>query len=519
MLDYIIKNGIIVDGSGIEPIKGNIGISGDKITYVGSKEMPALTAIDADGLIVAPGFIDTHGHSEFIMLADNRAEGKLSQGVTSEINGNCGVSAAPLLGDAFAHRETDLKELGIRERWTSLRAYLDILRNQGISFNFATLCGHGNIRASVFGYKDRHPDKLEMNEMKALLSDALRDGAKGLSTGLIYPPGIYSDTGELIELSKILDAGCVYASHMRSEGDALIEAISEIINIGEQAAVNVHISHLKTSGKQNWWKIDDAIVMIDSARTKGLKLTCDRYPYIAASTDLDSILPSWVYEGGVASEMRRLNDKTARGRIISEISGRTDDYWRSVCVSSVKKSINKWMEGENILDISHKIDKSPEDTVIDIIADEDARAGAIFFSMSEDNLLRFLSLPYAMIGSDSSARSFSGITCVGKPHPRGFGSFARFIGKYVREGKLMSLSSAVKKITSLPASTFGLYGRGIIKQGYYADIVIFDYEKITDRATFKEPYRKSDGINYVFVNGALAIKEGEFTGALSGRIL
>lgn len=531
MLDYLIKDGIIFDGSGSEPVETNIGIRGDIIAYIGNKEIPAREAVDAKGLIVSPGFIDTHAHSEFTLLADGRAEGKISQGVTTEINGNCGLSAAPLYGEAFEHREADLKELGIKERWSTFKEYFQILKNKGIAINFATLCGHGNIRSSVIGYKDAAPDENSMNEMKRLLSDAVNDGARGLSTGLIYPPGVYSDTDELIELCKILTQPKnsfthspinplpIYASHMRSEGDELIEAVEEVIRIGKESRINVHISHIKTAGEMNWWKIDNVIELVERARKEGVGLTCDRYPYTAASTDLDTILPSWVYDGGVDEELRRLRDPDTLKRIKTEIGMKNENYWKGVCISSVTKSENKWMEGESVFDIASKLGGRPEDALFEILIDEKVRVGAIFFSMNEDNLRKFLSLPHAMIGSDSSARSFSGPTYTGKPHPRAFGSFPRFIGRYVRDEKLMPLSEAIRKMTSLAAETFGLKKRGMIKEGYYADIAVFDYEKIRDSAAFKEPFKMAEGIYYVFVNGKLVFKEGEFTGGIYGRVI
>ncbi len=519
MLDYLIKNGLVYDGSGSEPIETNIGIKDDRIAYIGTDEPPAGEIINANGLAVSPGFIDTHAHSEFTILADGRAEGKLSQGVTTEINGNCGLSAAPLYGDAFSYREADLKELGIEDRWSSFGQYFDILKYKGIAINFATLCGHGNIRASVVGYKNTAPNENALNEMKRLLSDAVEQGAKGLSTGLIYPPGVYSRTEELIELSRILSPDGIYASHMRSEGDALMEAIEEAVSIGKGAGIKVHISHIKTSGERNWRKADKAIELIEDARNSGIHVTCDRYPYIAASTDLDTVLPSWVYDGGVDEEIRRLKDKATAEKIKEDIGVKNENYWKGIFVSSVALDKNKWMEGENISDIALKLSKKPIDALFEIIIDEKARAGAIFFSMNEDNLKKFLSLSYTMIGSDSSVRSFSGPTCSGKPHPRGFGSFPRFIGKYVRDESLMPLPEAIRKMTSLPAETFGLKERGLIREGFHADITVFDYEKISDNATFKEPFKMAGGINYVFVNGNLVFRNGEFAGSRSGRVL
>lgn len=525
-MDYLIKDGLIIDGSGKDPIEANIGIKGDRISFVGRDEADAARVIDARGLIASPGFIDTHTHSEFTLLADNRAEAKISQGITTEVNGNCGLSAAPLYGEALEQREADLKELGIKERWATFGEYFSLLEKRGIAINFSTLCGHGNIRASVIGYKNRRPDEKEMAEMERLLSETLKQGAQGLSTGLIYPPGVYSDTEELIELckglnrkSQIANRNFIYTSHMRSEGDRLIESIEEVIEIGRKSCVHVHISHIKTSGEHNWQKIGKAIELMEKAKKEGIKLTCDRYPYIASSTDLDVVLPSWTFEGGRDEGLKRLKDSTIREKLKSGLSSKPDDYWKNIYISSVTKDENIWMEGENIFNISPKMGKAIEDAVLDILMDEGLRAGAIFFSMSEENLKRFLSLPYAMVGSDSSARSFSGITRSGKPHPRGFGTFPRFIGKYVRDEGLMPLPEAIRRITHLPAETFGLKQRGLIKEGYYADIVLFNYDRIIDKATFDDPYQRGDGIEYVFVNGSLAYKEGSYTNSLSGRML
>ncbi|MBI5203619.1 MAG: D-aminoacylase [Nitrospirae bacterium] len=532
-VDLLIKGGTVFDGTGNEPVEADIGINKDKIVFVNKKTgfkglrvrgFKSEKTIDAKGLAVTPGFIDTHAHSDFTLLADPRAEGKISQGVTTEINGNCGLSAAPLYKDAFEHREKDLKELGIKERWSTFEEYFRILKRKGIALNFVTLTGHGNIRASVIGYKDKKPDAKDLKKMQVLLRKAHDAGAIGLSTGLIYPPGIYSDTEELIKLCSAIrnpQSTFIYTSHMRSEGNKLIEAIKEIISIGKEAKIKVHVSHIKTAGKENWHKIGEAISLIENARGKGIKVTCDRYPYTASSTDLDTILPSWTYDGGAEEELRRLKSSNIREKIRKEILQRIhdEDYWESVSVSSVISQKNKWMEGKALSYISKKMKKSPVNTLFKILIEEKLRAGAIFSSMNEDNLKRFLSLPYAMIGSDSSARSFSGPTRTGKPHPRTFGSFPRFLGKYVRDEKLMSMNEAIHKITMLPAKTFGIRGRGIIKKGAFADIVIFDAKKIIDKATFNRPFLKPVGIYYVVVNGRPAVWEGKFTGQTAGKII
>lgn len=521
MLDCLIINGSVIDGSGGPVSEKNVGILGDRIAYVGSDMPRSKIILDAKGLIVSPGFIDTHGHSEFTLIADGKAEGKILQGITTEINGNCGLSAAPLLGEAFERRSIDLEELGITDRWSTFNEYFEILNKRGISLNFLTLCGHGNIRASVIGYGDIPPDEGAMNNMKRLLSDAVGQGAKGLSTGLIYPPGIYSKTEELIELCNglNLNSNFIYTSHMRSEGDELIESVEEVINIGIKAGVKAHVSHIKTMGKGNWHKVDRVLECLENARQAGVDITCDRYPYIASSTDLDSILPAWVFDGGIEEELERLSNIEIQNKIRYEMRGLDNDYWKGVFISSVNRPENKWMEGENLCDISVKEGISPLDIFFRIVMEERARAGAIFFSMSEDNLKKFLLLPYSMIGTDSSARSFTGTTASGKPHPRGFGSLPRFIGRYIRDAGLMPLREAVRKASYLPALTFNIEGRGLIAEGFYADIVVFDYDKIYDTADFKEPFNKPEGMYNVFVNGVMIVKDGEFTGTLAGRIL
>ncbi len=514
---------MIYDGSFSDPYVSNIAISGDKIRFIStSKIKDAVNTIDAKGLAVSPGFIDTHAHSDFTIVADHRAEGKIFQGITTEINGNCGLSAAPLYNKAFERREEDLKELDIKERWNTLQEYFKVVEKRGIAVNFATLVGHGNIRGSVIGYDDRPPSSRELSEMSDLIFESIEQGAIGLSTGLIYPPGTYSKTEELITLSKPLkDSGLIYTSHMRSEGTMLLEAIQEVIRIGREAGIKVHISHLKTAGEQNWHKADKVISLFDDIIKSGLKLTCDRYPYTASSTDLDSILPSWVFEGGNEAEISRLQNEKEREKIRNEMNKKIapEDYREKIVVSSVISEKNRWMEGNTIKAISNKLNLNEVDTVFRILIEERLRVGAIFRSMSEENLRKFLSMPACMIGSDSSARCFDGITKKGKPHPRGFGTFPRFLGKYTREEKLMALSYAIHKTSMLPAMTFGLKKRGQIKEGMFADIVIFDPEKIADCATFENPFQKPEGIYYVLVNGVPAVREGKFTGSLAGRIL
>jgi N-acyl-D-amino-acid deacylase len=541
-INMLIRNGLVFDGTGSGPFQGDIGIAGDRVAFVNRKttgrsrktEVRAEKVIDARDMAVAPGFIDTHAHSEFTLLADPRAEGKICQGITTEINGNCGLSAAPLFGEALKQREEDLRAYGIRERWETFEEYFEILERMGVSLNFMTLVGHGNLRACIAGFKDSKLTTPERMKMHTLLGKSIQQGAAGISTGLIYPPGVYSDTVELIELCNALSKYYnkssaieensrygIYTSHMRSEGDQLIESIDEIIKIGVRANTRVHISHIKTSGEKNWHKIDDAISKIEEAQDRGVQITCDRYPYTASSTDLDAILPPWVYEGGAEAELKRLKNPKVREKIKREVLNEHPErrFWETISIASLPSRKNRWMEGKSITDIAQHEDSKPIDIFFKILIEEKLRTSAIFSSMSEDNLRRFLSLPYVMIGTDSSVRSSSGPTCKGKPHPRGFGSFPRFLGKYVRDYSLMNISEAIHKITMLPARIFGIRKRGIIKIGAFADIVVFDHNRIIDRATFDEPFLKPEGILCVIINGIPALWEGELTGLQGGRIL
>ena len=524
-ITYIIKDGLIIDGAERDsmPLKADIAVEGDCIREIGNlSHIQAERTINAGGLCVCPGFIDAHAHSEFTLLADGRAEGKICQGVTTEINGNCGLSAAPLYGAALEQREKEFKELDIRERWNTFNEYFALLNKRRFAANFITLAGHGNIRASVAGYTDKALSETQIKEMIVLLRDAMKTGAKGLSTGLIYPPGIYSDIPEIIDLAReAARNNGIYTTHMRSEGDKLLEALDEAISIARESGIHLHISHLKTSGEKNWWKLEEVFKRIHYAHEHDIRLTCDRYPYIAAGTDLDAILPSWAFEGGHQRELERLKSskiqEEIRGEILHEHPEK--DYWENITISSVISNKNKWMEGKSLSEIGRSRNKHPVNCLFDILIEEDLNVGAIFFSMNEENLKTILKQPYTMIGTDSSARSFDGITAKGVPHPRGFGSFPRVLGKYVREQGILTLSEAVYKMTGLPSKIFRIKQRGVIAKGYFADITIFDPEKVNDAADFSNPFKRPEGLHHVFVNGVPAVLEGEVTGALPGRIL
>ncbi len=523
MIDYLIKNAFIYDGAGNEPFVGDIGIVGEWIAFIKRgrhTHMKAKREIDAEGLAASPGFIDVHCHSEFAILAHPEAESKIAQGVTTEINGNCGFSLSPIYKEAVGHKEKEFTKYNIKERWSSLGQYCKVLSEKRPAVNCGTLTGHGNIRGSVMGYDDRKPTSDTMEEMAALLSMEANDGSLGLSTGLIYSPGVFSDNNEIIDLiNESHINNLIYATHMRSEGECLLESIGDTIEIAEKTGISIHISHLKTAGKGNWHKIDDVISLLQKAGDKGIRVTCDRYPYIASQTSLDAVLPAWVYEGGDAEEVRRLKNADTGMKIrgeLSELKGE-GDYWNSVMISSVKSTKNRFMEGMRISEIAGDRGLSPVDFVIDLLIEENLAVETIFFSMNEDNLRKILSLKGCMIGSDSSVRGFRGMD--GKPHPRAFGSFPRFIGKYaIREG-LMPLKEAIFKSTMLPALTFGIKNRGVLRDGNFADIVLFDVERIIDRAEYADPFRAPEGIEYVFVNGLPAMERGKLAGSRSGRVV
>jgi N-acyl-D-amino-acid deacylase len=522
-IEYLLKDGIVIDGSSpvVSPKKMDIAVDGGRIKEIGQlSHLNAERTVSLDGMIVCPGFIDAHGHSEFALLADGRAEGKISQGITTEVNGNCGLSAAPLEGAACEQRESDLEELNITDRWSTFSQYFLLLEKRGFAVNFMTLTGHGNLRASVMGYEDKVPTEAEMKKMTALLRTAMEEGAKGLSTGLIYPPGIYAATSELIDLSReAARFNGIYATHMRSEGDDLLASVDEVMQIAEKTGIPAHISHLKTSGKKNWKKLDQVFNMLEAACEKGLSVSCDRYPYIASSTDLDAILPAWAFEGGHRKEIERLKHQREKlaDAVLRDYAESSD--WDKVVVSSVNTDINKWMEGKSISEISRSQNRRELDCFFDVLIEEELHVGAIFFSMNEDNLKSILKRGDCVIGTDSAARSFSGITARGVPHPRGFGTFPRVLGRYVRELGVLSLPEAVYKMTGLPARIFNIQGRGMIRKGFFADITVFKPDKVIDSADYAKPFQKPEGIHHVFVNGTPAVFEGEITGELPGRIL
>ena len=520
--DLIIKNGTVIDGTGMPSKNADIGIKDDKITLIDCL-IPEnnCSVIYANKMIVAPGFIDIHSHSDFLWLIRKESDSKILDGVTTEICGNCGLSAFPLRGKVLERRAQGLEKYGIVLTWRTATEFYDMAKKAKSSINRAFLVGHGNIRACTIEYENRKPEPHELDQMRKDLNESLKAGAFGMSSGLIYPPGCYAAKEEIIELCKVVkDFSGFYATHIRNEGDTLEDAIKEAIEISKRSGVRLQVSHLKTSGSSNWRKINNVKTIINRAVNEGIDVTSDRYPYIAAATDLDVILPNWVYEGGIEEQIQRLKDTNTRKQIAKELSQtENDNFWDGIMISSVYYDKNKWMEGKTITEISNKLNKPQLETVFDLLIEENTRVDIFLFSMCEENLEKILSWDFVFIGSDSSMRANQGILSEGKPHPRSYGTFSRVLGRFCRERKLLSLEKAIQKMTGLPAQKVGLDKRGLLKEGYFADITIFNPDKIIDKSTFTEPHQYSEGIEYVIVNGKITIKNGEHLGATNGRIL
>ncbi|HHT9111283.1 MAG TPA: N-acyl-D-amino-acid deacylase family protein [Candidatus Brocadiaceae bacterium] len=520
--DLIIKNGMLIDGTGMPGRYVDIGIRDDKIVFL-DKNIPVYTCptIDAGGMIVAPGFVDIHSHSDFLWLVRPESDSKVLDGVTTEICGNCGLSAFPLRGKVLERRAQGLAKYGIDLTWQSAAEFFNVAEKAKSSINRAFLVGHGNIRACVLEYDNRNPEPHELRQMCNDLREAMESGAYGMTSGLIYPPGCYATREELSEMCTALRGyGGLYATHMRNEGDTIEDALAEAIEVSKRSGVSLQVSHLKTSGNRNWHKIQNIYMIIERARNEGVDITCDRYPYIAAATDLDVVLPHWVYEGGTEKQIQRLKDATMRKQIVKEVEEIHDNsFWNGVVISSVHFGKNKWMEGKTITEISRELKKPPLETIFDLLIEEDTRVDIFLFSMCEENLEKILAWDFVFVGSDSSMRAAQGILSEGRPHPRSYGTFSRVLGKFCRERNLLSEEKAIQKMTGLPALKVGLEKRGIIKDGYFADITIFNPRKVIDKSTFQHPHQYSEGIEYVIVNGKIVVNKGVHTGILNGRIL
>lgn len=519
MFDLVITGAAIIDGSGSGPSGGDIAVHGDRIAAVGKvPEAQGRRVVRAQGLIACPGFVDVHSHSDYFLLLNPRAESAVRQGVTTEIGGNCGYSAAPIWGAWGEERAETYREMyGLDTRWHGVREYFARVAAEAPSINFGLLLGHNTIRGSVMGGAARPPDGVEMAAMLQAVRQGMQEGALGLSTGLIYAPACFASAEELVGLARVArEERGVLACHMRSEGDELLEAIREILDVAHRAKISLQISHLKTSGERNWGKLPEALGLIEEARSRGQDVSADRYPYTASNTGLQAVLPSWALEGNRVEQVARLRDATIRERLDREL---VDRRWDRVMIAEVARPENRRYEGLRVHEAAALARKDPVDFVCDLLGEEEARVDAIFFTMSEENLEQILTRPYVMVASDSGTRATVGPLGRGRPHPRTFGTFPRILGMYVREKRLLDLPAAIRKMTFDPCRRFGLTGRGLIAPGTHADLVLFDPDGVRDRATYEEPLQYPDGIRYVLVNGVITVEEGEHTGARAGRVL
>lgn len=522
MLDLVIKNALIIDGRGSPGFLGDIGIQGERIVQIGSiQAAQGRRLIQAGGLTACPGFVDIHSHSDYHLLLTPLAESSIRQGVTLEIGGNCGYSAAPIWGEWLEERAATYRKLYDLELvWRTPSEYFARLEGIGISVNFGLLMGHNTLRGSAMGGSARPPRAEELSSMTEAARQGMKEGALGLSTGLVYQPACFAEASELTVLAKVIgEEGGLLTAHMRSEGDSLLEAIQEVLSVAREAEVPLQISHLKTYGEANWGKLQEAFRSIEEALASGQNVSCDRYPYTAANTGLQAVLPRWALEGGRREQVGRLKDQEARPRIEAELAKRPERSWSQVMISEVTQERNRVYEGLRVDEAASLAGKGPIEFVLDLLFEEECQVDAIFFTMSEENLRLILKKPYVMIGSDSGCRDHYGPLSRGRPHPRTFGTFARVLGYYVREEGLLSLEEAIKKMTWDPCRKLGIKDRGLIQPGFYADLVLFDPENIRDMATYEEPIRYPEGIKHVLVNGQVTVEEGEHTGVRAGKVI
>ncbi|MGE5542831.1 MAG: N-acyl-D-amino-acid deacylase family protein [Bacillota bacterium] len=528
--DTVISGGRIVDGTGRPPFAGNVYITGGLIAEIDNDAGPAAAVrdadhlIDASGLLVCPGFIDIHSHSDKTLLVNPLAESKVHQGVTTEVIGNCGYSLVPQSERNRANlmKDLDSYDLEVDTSWSTPGDYLKAIEAARPSVNVVALVGHGAVRSAVMGYDMAQPDRAQMEAMKGLIREAMYDGFAGLSTGLIYPPGVYSTTRELVELARTAgELGGFYATHVRGERERLLDAIAEAIQIGHESGVPVQISHLKAAGRPNWGKVGEALRMIENARGNGLDVAADQYPYTASSTSLGAILPSWAHAGGREASIARLRDPSVRARIEAEVEARESEIggWEEICLSSVSSRDNTPLEGMFIVDIARGRGVKPAVAVTGLLLEERMAAEMIRFSISEDDVREVMNRPFVMVGSDGSALAPSGLLGAGRPHPRNYGTFPRVLGRYSIREQVIPVEAAVRKMTSLPAARLGMSDRGIIKKGYAADLVIVDPRRLIDTATFQHPTQYPDGVEYVIVNGHITVRNGVHLGTRQGRVL
>lgn len=524
MFDLILRGGRIIDGTGAAWCRGDVAIVGDHIAAMGDlRNSRAARVIDVDGAVIAPGFIDIHTHSDLSLLVEPKGESKVRQGVTTEVVGNCGGSYAPLTDAGLRWTQEDLREYDLAPLWRSMKGYLDEVDAVRPSINLACLIGLGLIRANVVGLEDRPATPAELDGMRTLIAEAMEDGAFGISSGLIYAPGSFAGMDELVEMAKVAARyGGIYATHMRHESDQVGEGVAEAIAIGERSGASVQISHHKAVGQDNWGKVRETMAMMEAARLRGVDVTCDQYPYTASATGLSAIAPNWAHDGGTEAFLARLRNPETRARIAAEADAenrQTRKGWEKVYLSWAGTPELTHLEGKHLAEIGAIMGKAPVEAAIEILLASHSAASQVAFGMCEEDICFVMRHPLTMVGSDAGAKAPYGPLSKGKPHPRAYGTFARVLGRYVREQGVLPLEEAVRKMTSLPARKLGLWDRGVLRPSLKADITVFHSEKVIDQATFTEPHQYAAGVPYVIVGGVPVVEQGEHTGESPGRAL
>lgn len=526
--DLIIRNGMIYDGSGAEPAAGAVAINADTIAAVGKLENAVgKQEIDARGMAVAPGFINMLSWATVSLIEDGRSQSDIRQGVTLEVFGE-GWSMGPINEKMKQEEEAQQGDIKYDINWTTLSEYLDSLAARGISANVASFVGATTVRIHEIGYENRPPTPEELERMKALVRQAMEEGALGVGSSLIYAPAFYAKTDELIELCKVAaEYGGMYISHIRSEGNRLLESVDELIEIARAANIPAQIYHLKAAGRTNWHKMDEVIAKVESARASGLHITADMYTYTAGATGLDAAMPPWVQEGGYNAWVQRLQDPAIRKRVIKEMTEPTNEWENlflhagpeNVLLVGFKSDSLKYLTGKSLAEVASMRHSTPPETAIDLVIQDGSRVESVYFLMSEDNLKKQIALPWVSFDSDAASQAPEGNFLKSSVHPRAYGNFARLLGKYVREEKVISLEEAIRRLTTLPAGNLKIKKRGSLMPGNFADVVVFDPATIKDHATFENPQQYATGVQHVFVNGEQVLKDGEHTGAKPGRVV
>jgi N-acyl-D-amino-acid deacylase len=528
MYSVLIRGGTIYDGSGGTPYVGDVALQGDKIAYVGP-HAPGRGAkvIDATGKAVSPGFINMLAHPEESLIADGRGLSDVQQGVTLEILGEDSMGPlTPTMKALARQRQGDIK---YPISWTTLGQYMTMLQRKGISPNIASFVGAGTVRTNVLGERDVQPNAAQLAAMQRLVLQAMKEGALGATTALIYSPNTYAKTPELIALAKVsARCGGIYSAHMRSEGDRLEEAIGETIAIAEASGGPAEIYHFKQAGRDNWGKFDKAVAMVEAARARGVRITADMYTYTAGATGLDAAMPSWAQDGGLEAWIARLKDPATRARVAAEMRDPHPKTWENLyagagpdgmLLEAFKNPKLKPLTGKTLAEVAKMRGKSPEETAMDLVVEDGSRVGVAYFLMSEDNVRKEVRLPWMSFGSDEETPAPEGVFLLANNHPRAYGNFARLLGRYVRDEKQVPLAEAIRRLTSFPAGNLSLRQRGSLKPGYYGDVVVFDPATITDHATFDKPHQLATGVDDVFINGVQVLKDGTHTGAKPGRFV